>query len=48
MLEHPDESHPLHRAAAEYLARIRGFLADLARRGRDRGPGARSRASGTS
>jgi AcrR family transcriptional regulator len=32
MLEHPDESHPLHRAAADYLARIRSFLADLAGR----------------
>jgi AcrR family transcriptional regulator len=31
MLEHPDEAHPLHRAAAEYLASIRLFLAGLAR-----------------
>jgi AcrR family transcriptional regulator len=31
MLEHPDESHPLHQAAAAYLAGIRGFLARLAR-----------------
>jgi AcrR family transcriptional regulator len=31
MLEHPDESHPLHIAAAEYLARIRDFLEELAR-----------------
>jgi AcrR family transcriptional regulator len=31
MLEHPDPQHPLHRAAADYLASIRGFLADLAR-----------------
>ncbi|MGI8713075.1 MAG: TetR/AcrR family transcriptional regulator [Solirubrobacteraceae bacterium] len=30
MLEHPDEQHPLHRAAAEYLARIREFLTKLA------------------
>jgi AcrR family transcriptional regulator len=30
MLEHPDEHHPLHRASAEYLARIRTFLAGLA------------------
>jgi AcrR family transcriptional regulator len=26
MLEHPDGQHPLHRAAAEYLAHIREFL----------------------
>lgn len=31
MLEHPDRSHPLHRAAAAYLAGIRHFLEDLAR-----------------
>jgi AcrR family transcriptional regulator len=31
MLEHPDERHPLHRAAASYLARIRDFLEGLAR-----------------
>jgi AcrR family transcriptional regulator len=30
MLEHPDADHPLHQAAAEYLARIRSFLQDLA------------------
>jgi AcrR family transcriptional regulator len=30
MLEHPDERHPLHRAAAEYLAHIREFLTALA------------------
>jgi AcrR family transcriptional regulator len=30
MLEHPAEDHPLHRAAAEYLARIREFLTELA------------------
>ena len=30
MLEHPDEHHPLHRAAASYLARIRDFLQELA------------------
>jgi AcrR family transcriptional regulator len=30
MLEHPDERHPLHRAAAEYLAHIREFVAALA------------------
>jgi AcrR family transcriptional regulator len=30
MLEHPDERHPLHQAAAEYLAHIREFLAGLA------------------
>lgn len=30
MLEHPDEDHPLHRAAAEYLAHIREFLCGLA------------------
>ncbi len=32
MLEHPDENHPLHRAAAAYLASIRQFLEGLARR----------------
>ena len=31
MLEHPEASHPLHQAAAQYLASIRGFLTDLAR-----------------
>ncbi len=31
MLEHPDPAHPVHRAAAAYLAGIRHFLADLAR-----------------
>jgi AcrR family transcriptional regulator len=30
MLEHPDVEHPLHQAAAGYLARIRSFLEDLA------------------
>ncbi|MFZ0091341.1 MAG: helix-turn-helix domain-containing protein [Solirubrobacteraceae bacterium] len=30
MLEHPGEEHPLHRAAAAHLARIRVFLAELA------------------
>jgi AcrR family transcriptional regulator len=30
MLEHPDEQHPLHRAAASHLARIRDFLQELA------------------
>jgi AcrR family transcriptional regulator len=30
MLEHPDERHPLHRAAAEHLAHIREFLTGLA------------------
>lgn len=30
MLEHPAERHPLHRAAASYLARIREFLQELA------------------
>jgi AcrR family transcriptional regulator len=30
MLEHPDERHPLHRAATEYLAHIREFVAALA------------------
>ena len=38
MLEHPDEHHPLHRAAAEYLARIRGFIEQLARRAGVRDP----------
>ncbi len=32
LLEHPDPEHPLHQAAAEYLARIRAFLEGLARR----------------
>ena len=31
MLEHPDENHPLHIAAAQYLTRIREFLKQLAR-----------------
>ena len=31
MNEHPDPSHPLHRAAAAYLAGIRHFIEDLAR-----------------
>jgi AcrR family transcriptional regulator len=31
MLEHPGADHPLHVAAAEYLARIRAFLEELAR-----------------
>jgi AcrR family transcriptional regulator len=31
MLEHPDPSHPIHRAAAAYLAGIRRFIEDLAR-----------------
>jgi AcrR family transcriptional regulator len=30
MLEHPKAEHPLHQAAAGYLARIRSFLEDLA------------------
>lgn len=30
MLEHPDEDHPLHRAAALHLERIRDFVAGLA------------------
>ncbi|HEY6396733.1 MAG TPA: hypothetical protein VIX82_04690, partial [Solirubrobacteraceae bacterium] len=30
MLEHPAADHPLHRASAEYLARIRSFLEELA------------------
>ncbi len=30
MLEHPDEHHPLHEAAAAYLARIREFIEELA------------------
>ena len=30
MLEHPAADHPLHVAAAGYLARIRGFLEELA------------------
>jgi GNAT superfamily N-acetyltransferase len=30
MLEHPAADHPLHRAAAEYLARIRSLLEALA------------------
>jgi AcrR family transcriptional regulator len=30
MLEHPESDHPLHVAAAGYLARIRAFLAGLA------------------
>jgi AcrR family transcriptional regulator len=31
MLEHPDVAHPVHRAAAAYLAGIRHFLEGLAR-----------------
>ncbi len=31
MLEHPDDDHPLHRAAAGHLERIRDFLTGLAR-----------------
>ena len=31
MLEHPDGAHPVHRAAAAYLAGIRHFLEGLAR-----------------
>ena len=31
MLEHPAPDHPLHQAAASYLARIRGFIGELAR-----------------
>jgi AcrR family transcriptional regulator len=31
LLEHPDGVHPVHRAAAAYLAGIRQFLEDLAR-----------------
>jgi AcrR family transcriptional regulator len=31
MLEHPDAAHPVHRAAAAYLAGIRHFLEALAR-----------------
>jgi AcrR family transcriptional regulator len=31
LLEHPDGGHPVHRAAATYLAGIRRFLEDLAR-----------------
>jgi AcrR family transcriptional regulator len=30
MLEHPDQGHPLHAAAAAYLTRIRTFVAGLA------------------
>ena len=32
MLEHPDRDHPVHRASAAYLVRIRHFVEDLARR----------------
>ncbi len=32
MVEHPDRTHPVHRASAAYLAGIRHFLEDLARR----------------
>ena len=32
MLEHPDADHPVHRAAAAYLAGIRQFVEGLARR----------------
>lgn len=31
MLEHPDGAHPIHRAGAAYIARIRDFIEDLAR-----------------
>ena len=31
LLEHPDGAHPIHRAAAAYLAGTRRFLEDLAR-----------------
>jgi AcrR family transcriptional regulator len=31
MLEHPDATHPVHRAAADHLAHIREFLCELAR-----------------
>jgi AcrR family transcriptional regulator len=31
MLEHPAPEHPLHRASADYLARIRDFVGELAR-----------------
>jgi hypothetical protein len=31
LLEHPSSGHPVHRAAAAYLAGIRQFLEDLAR-----------------
>jgi hypothetical protein len=30
MLEYPDPEHPLHRAAADYLQRIRDFVSGLA------------------
>ena len=30
MLEYPAPDHPLHQAAASYLARIRGFITELA------------------
>ena len=32
MLEHPASGHPLHRASSVYLAKIREFIEDLARR----------------
>jgi len=32
MLEHPDQDHPVHRASAAYLVRIRHFVEDLVRR----------------
>ena len=32
MLEHPDAEHPVHRAAAAYLAGVRHFVEGLARR----------------
>ena len=38
MLEHPESTHPLHRASAAYLERIRDFLEDLARQARIRDP----------
>ncbi len=38
LLEYPDASHPLHRAAAAYLANIRQFLQELAGRAGVRDP----------
>jgi len=32
VLEYPDPAHPIHRASASYLAAIRDFVEDLARR----------------
>ncbi|MGZ4193319.1 MAG: TetR/AcrR family transcriptional regulator [Solirubrobacteraceae bacterium] len=43
MLEHPGADHPLHHAAAEYLARIRSFLEDLAADARIADPGSFAR-----